>query len=77
MKILVANAGSTSLKYRLYELPQETLLAEGRVVNIGGTESSVEYQPPKGQLQQEACSGLTYSEAIRRIMAAILRWAGG
>ncbi len=35
MKILVANIGSTSFKYRLYEMETETVLSEGRVERIG------------------------------------------
>ncbi len=71
MKILVANAGSTSLKYRLYQFPDETLLAEGRVENIGAERSSVQHRSGEEPLQSESCSGLTYSQAIRRIIAAL------
>ncbi len=35
MKILVANIGSTSFKYRLLEMPDVTVLAQGRVERIG------------------------------------------
>ncbi len=35
MKILVANIGSTSFKYRLYDMPAETMLARGGVERIG------------------------------------------
>ena len=35
MKCLIPNIGSTSFKYRLLDMPQETLLAEGRVERIG------------------------------------------
>ncbi len=35
MKILVANIGSTSFKYRLLEMPDVRVLAEGRVERIG------------------------------------------
>jgi acetate kinase len=38
-KILVANIGSTSLKFRLYEMPAERLLARGGVERIGAAES--------------------------------------
>ena len=41
MKILVANLGSTSFKYRLYDLPSETQLARGAIDRIGGAESSL------------------------------------
>jgi acetate kinase len=39
MKILVANLGSTSFKYRLYDLPGESLLARGGVERIGAANS--------------------------------------
>ena len=35
MKILIANIGSTSFKYRLLEMPGEAALAQGRVERIG------------------------------------------
>ena len=39
MKILVANLGSTSFKYRLFELPSEEQLARGGIDRIGQAES--------------------------------------
>ena len=35
MKILVANVGSTSFKYKLFDMTDETVLAEGRLERIG------------------------------------------
>ena len=35
MKCLIPNIGSTSFKYRLLDLPGETVLASGRVERIG------------------------------------------
>jgi acetate kinase len=35
MKILVINAGSSSVKYQLYQMPEETVLAKGNVERIG------------------------------------------
>ncbi len=35
MKCLIPNIGSTSFKYRLLDMPSETLLAEGRIERIG------------------------------------------
>ena len=35
MKILIANLGSTSFKYRLLEMPGEAVLGQGRVERIG------------------------------------------
>lgn len=39
MKVLVANLGSTSFKYRLFEMTDERQLARGGIERIGSTES--------------------------------------
>ena len=39
MKILVANLGSTSFKYRLFDMADEKLLARGGVERIGADKS--------------------------------------
>jgi acetate kinase len=41
MKILVINSGSSSIKYRLYEMPQEELLLKGSLDCIGEKGSQV------------------------------------
>ena len=35
MYLLVCNAGSTSLKFKLFEMPAEKVLAEAKVERIG------------------------------------------
>ena len=51
MRILVANLGSTSFKFRLYDLgaPGEPLLARGAVERIGSTEARVKITWPGGE----------------------------
>ena len=39
MKILVANLGSTSFKYRLFDMQQQRQLARGGIERIGSPES--------------------------------------
>jgi acetate kinase len=39
MKILIANVGSTSFKFKLYDMDTETILAQGRIENIGSAGS--------------------------------------
>jgi len=43
-QILVANIGSTSFKFRLFEMPSERLLAKGGIERIGGAESAWKVQ---------------------------------
>jgi len=55
MKVLVANLGSTSFKYRLYDMASETQLARGAIDRIGQAADSVciaEVSGHKQQLQQ-------------------------
>jgi acetate kinase len=58
MKILVANLGSTSFKYRLYDLGEgdgdgaERLLARGSVERIGASNSKVVLRSPKGEIER-------------------------
>src|SRR5262245_34661026 len=53
MKVLVANLGSTSFKYRLYDLsdPAEPLLARGAVERIGRDDAKVTTRSPKGETE--------------------------
>lgn len=53
MKVLVANLGSTSFKYRLYDLgdPSEPMLARGSVERIGSKDARVTIRSPKGEIE--------------------------
>src|SRR3954467_5664765 len=52
MKILVANLGSTSFKYRLFDMTDERVLARGGVERIGSERARC-YVPP-GDLKEES-----------------------
>jgi acetate kinase len=41
MIILVCNAGSTSLKFKLYEMPETRVLATGKVERVGSTDDAI------------------------------------
>lgn len=41
MKILICNAGSTSLKFKLYEMPQCTVLSQGAVERVGSLNDAI------------------------------------
>src|SRR5437868_5731410 len=53
MKVLVANLGSTSFKYKLYDLgdPAEPLLARGAVERIGSDQARVATFSPRGEVE--------------------------
>ena len=44
MKILVLNCGSSSIKYQLLEMPQETVVASGIVERIGEKVSTLKIE---------------------------------
>src|SRR5271170_4682155 len=52
MKILVANLGSTSFKYRLFDMADERVLARGGVERIGSDKSRCYVQA--GDIKEEA-----------------------
>jgi len=41
MKVLVINAGSSSIKYQLYDMPERRVLAKGKVERIGDEQSEL------------------------------------
>lgn len=41
MKILVCNAGSTSLKFKIYEMPQCRILAKCGIERVGSHDDAV------------------------------------
>ncbi|HMC88203.1 MAG TPA: hypothetical protein VKI17_01585, partial [Gemmataceae bacterium] len=53
MKILVANLGSTSFKYRLFDMTTEKLLARGGVERIGAPRSRSYAQTERGSTETE------------------------
>ena len=66
MKILVANLGSTSFKYRLFDMsdPAEPVLARGAIERIGSTNAKVVTKSPRGEREQVAPIA-DHGEAVR------------
>lgn len=68
MNILIVNVGSTSFKYKLFEMPSEGVLADGRLERIGSDESPVAIRI--GDHEETGVAKLPdYATAIRRMMA--------
>jgi len=49
MKILVVNSGSSSIKYQLFNMTDESVLAKGLVERIGISDSIINHYPSNGQ----------------------------
>jgi len=63
--LLIANVGSTSLKFKLYEFPSEKVLAEGRIEAIGRQRSPASYRNFRGQTASRDEAIADYPSAIR------------
>src|SRR5260221_4697963 len=70
-KILVANIGSTSFKFRLIEMPGERVLAKGGVERIGSGESTYKYQLGADSEQKGVAAFPDYEAAIAFIEKAL------
>ncbi len=66
MKILISNAGSTSLKFKLYEMPEETVLCTGRVERVGSDDAIFAYtRETDGKREDKTGLNIpTYTEGI-------------
>jgi acetate kinase len=64
MKILVANLGSTSFKYRLFDMAEEKVLARGGVERIGA-ESSPFFVEVDGRREQGSFTAKDHAVAVR------------
>jgi acetate kinase len=64
MKILVANLGSTSFKYRLYDMRDEKLLARGGVERIGSQQSPC-FVEAGGRRDEATAEARDHAAAVR------------
>ncbi|MDP1508666.1 acetate kinase [Paenibacillus ottowii] len=71
MKILVINAGSSSLKYQLYDMTDESVLAKGLVERIGMDSSILTHKPTNKEEYTEVSEILEHTTAIRKVLNAL------
>ena len=74
MYLLVCNAGSTSLKFKLFDMPAETVLAEAKVERIGRRDNGIfTYKTPQGgKVHREKVDIPTYTEGIKMYLDCML-----
>jgi acetate kinase len=63
MKILVANVGSTSFKFKLYSMDDEAILSQGKIENIGAERSAFSMSSA-GKKQEGSAHFPTYENAV-------------
>ena len=79
MKILVINAGSSSLKYQLMDMDNESVLAKGICERIG-IDGKFTYKPQlegKSKIDAVDVAMPTHSEAIQAVLKALVDPANG
>lgn len=74
MKLLVCNAGSTSLKFKLFVMPEEQVLAEGKVERVGSRDSAIyHFKKPDGyEIHRDGLCIPTYTEGIQMFLDCLL-----
>ncbi|GAK40051.1 acetate kinase [Paenibacillus urinalis] len=68
MKVLVINAGSSSLKYQVYDMTDESVLAKGLVERIGMDSSILTHKPTGKEEVTEVSEILEHTTAIRKVL---------
>ena len=69
MNILICNVGSTSLKYKLFRMPEELVLASGGAERVGAGEGRIYAKTHEnGALTDESAVFPTHREAIARML---------
>lgn len=77
MKILICNAGSTSLKFKLWEMPSLSTLAEGKVERVGSDSAIFHYSCGDHAVREDGLSIPDYTAGIRRFLDCLSAEDGG
>lgn len=77
MKILICNAGSTSLKFKLWEMPELAVLAEGKVERVGSDSTIFHYKKGDFAVKRDGLSVPDYTAGIQMFLNALSSQEGG
>lgn len=72
MKILVINAGSSSLKYQLIDTDNEAVLAKGNCERIGQNGAFIGFKTPDGKKINRKTQMLNHTQAFEAVKNALL-----
>lgn len=70
MKILVINAGSSSLKYQLIDMANEHVIAKGNCDRIG-VDGCITHKPADGRVYTENCEFNDHADAFRKLVEVL------
>ena len=71
MKILVINAGSSSMKFQLYDMENENVCAKGSVQEIGEKHAMFSYETQKGKQPVTEVDIKNYTQAVNKIFETL------
>ncbi|MDQ1913038.1 acetate kinase [Paenibacillus sp. GD4] len=77
MNVLVINAGSSSLKFQLYNMEDESVLAKGRVERIGMESAILTYEPGDRPEVREVEEVLEHTTAVRKVLELLVHRTHG
>ena len=72
MKVLVINCGSSSLKYQLFDMESETVLAKGMVEKIGLAQSLLSHSVAGKEKYEEETPVKNHNQALSLVLRALL-----
>ena len=72
MKILVLNSGSSSIKYKLYDMDNESVLAQGGVERIGLDKAFIKVKLPNSEKKQIMADLPTHKEGVSLVFNCLL-----
>ena len=68
MKILVLNCGSSSVKYQLFDMTDESALAKGVVERIGMDDAILTHRPTDEEKVRQVQTILEHTAAIKVVL---------
>ena len=71
MKVLVINAGSSSLKYQLIDMADESVIAKGICERVGTPEACISFKTPDGQKIEYNVPMSNHTEAFAAVKQAL------
>ena len=72
MNILVLNCGSSSIKYKLYDMTNEAVLAQGGVERIGINDAFIKVKLPNGDKKKIMADLPTHKEGVQLVFKCLL-----
>ena len=72
MKVLVLNCGSSSIKYKLYDMADESVLAQGGVERIGIDGAFIKVKLNNGEKKKIMADLPTHKEGVALVFKVLL-----